>query len=115
MKFRGIDDFNHFLNPTDNDLEDQNNFDNILAAAERLKHTIEAKFKKVEVKEEIVVTPEPNLFYDRAVIKTEVLHLQIHVQLLQYHLSENAPGKEDFLTIHQDYMKMPYKHLLILN
>lgn len=28
--------------------------------------------KKVEVKEEIVVTPEPNLFYDRAVIKTEV-------------------------------------------
>ena len=28
--------------------------------------------EKVEVKEEIVVTPEPNLFYDRAVIKTEV-------------------------------------------
>lgn len=28
--------------------------------------------KKVEVKKEIVVTPEPNLFYDRAVIKTEV-------------------------------------------
>lgn len=28
--------------------------------------------KKVEVKEEIVVTPESNLFYDRAVIKTEV-------------------------------------------
>ena len=28
--------------------------------------------KKVEVKEKIVVTPEPNLFYDRAVIKTEV-------------------------------------------
>lgn len=28
--------------------------------------------KKLEVKEEIIVTPEPNLFYDRAVIKTEV-------------------------------------------
>lgn len=32
----------------------------------------EEEDKKVEVKEEIVVTPEPNLFYDRAVIKTEV-------------------------------------------
>lgn len=32
----------------------------------------EEEDKKVEVKEKIVVTPEPNLFYDRAVIKTEV-------------------------------------------
>lgn len=32
----------------------------------------EEEDKKVEVKEKIVVTPEPNLFYDRVVIKTEV-------------------------------------------
>lgn len=46
-----------------------NNFNKM---ADRTLVLFEEEDKKVEVKEEIVVTPEPNLFYDRAVIKTEV-------------------------------------------
>lgn len=46
-----------------------NNFNKM---ADRTLVLFEEEKKKVEVKEEIVVTPEPNLFYDRAVIKTEV-------------------------------------------
>lgn len=46
-----------------------NNFNKM---ADRTLVLFEEENKKVEVKEEIVVTPEPNLFYDRAVIKTEV-------------------------------------------
>lgn len=46
-----------------------NNFNKM---ADRTLVLFEEEDKKVEVKEKIVVTPEPNLFYDRAVIKTEV-------------------------------------------
>lgn len=46
-----------------------NNFNKM---ADRTLVLFEEEKKKVEVKEKIVVTPEPNLFYDRAVIKTEV-------------------------------------------
>lgn len=46
-----------------------NNFNKM---ADRTLVLFEEEKKKVEVKEEIVVTPESNLFYDRAVIKTEV-------------------------------------------
>lgn len=46
-----------------------NNFNKM---ADRTLVLFEEEDKKVEVKEEIVVTPESNLFYDRAVIKTEV-------------------------------------------
>lgn len=49
-----------------------NNFNKMADRTLVLFEEKEEEDKKVEVKEKIVVTPEPNLFYDRAVIKTEV-------------------------------------------
>ena len=92
MKFRGVDDFDHFLNPTDNDLEDQSNFDNILAAAERLKHTIETNGKIL-----IIVDSDCDGFTSSAIIYQYIKLLRPETEIDYILHSGKQHGLEDHI------------------